>query len=336
MNHFKKEKSSGVKVRANPGRFLGYFSSETSAQTIYRQTYIDEGQKLGRGAFGQVFRGTYDDKVVAIKVSDHSTITIEIAIQQKLMHPNIVQFIASARINLSGYLVMELISGGNLENYARNSNLPLDEKKCLDIVSDVAEGLAYLHGLGILHRDIKSSNMLFTAEMRIKIADFGLAIELNNVVESGVKLVGTPIYMAPEILYKGSARAYRTKTDIYALGVMIFELIRRKEPFSYLVEYKDGKPNFSKLSKHIGQGKRASFPNDASISLQQLVEQCWNQDPEQRPEAVEIIHRVNEEMNSKQTESMVTSFLTTQSLFSSEKQQDNSNIAINDLQIELI
>ncbi len=198
-------------------------------------------EQLGQGGMATVYKAYHAalDRYVAIKVlhpafledaSFHQRFDREAKVIAKLEHPNIVPIYDYAEHNGQPYLVMKYIEGETLK--ARLGRGPLTQQELLDVVHAVGEALSYAHGCGVLHRDIKPSNVLLGKDGHIYLADFGLA----RIAQSGAStlssdvMLGTPQYISPE-----QARGQRDldeRTDIYSFGVVLYELVVGRVPFS--------------------------------------------------------------------------------------------------------
>ena len=146
----------------------------------------------------------------------------------RLHHPGIVATYSAVALDGVGYLAMELLAGTDLSRYTHPARL-LPEPVALDIAAQLAQALAYAHREGVVHRDVKPANVMFdAATQRVKLTDFGLARGVDaQATRSGV-LLGSPAYMAPELLAGARADA---RSDLYALGVLLFELLTGRLPF---------------------------------------------------------------------------------------------------------
>src|SRR5258708_4870140 len=201
--------------------------------------YIVEAE-LGRGGFGRVYRAFDPDvkRQVAIKVliaePDPELLKrfeVEVGTTGNLRHKNIVTLYECGERSGVPYLVMELLEGQPLEAVIKERVvLPLVEK--VRIMRQVAEGLAYAHIQGVIHRDVKPANIMLLRDGSIKIMDFGIARVVNKrtmVTREGY-IVGTVPYMAPE-LFEPASKADE-QTDVFAYGVVYYELLTGKHPFS--------------------------------------------------------------------------------------------------------
>ena len=200
--------------------------------TIGRYEVIEE---LGSGGFGRVFKCRDGDRVVAIKVlrderlspdaREHFLREAELA--RAVRHENVCPI---EEVGLDGerpHLVMPFVEGGTLADRIRESPLP-PLTKALDIVRDLALGLSAIHAAGIVHRDMKPQNILIRGS-RFLIADFGLAKPIDETTTVAFK--GTWRYMSPEQLNPGGPLRIESATDIFSLGVILYELLTGAHPF---------------------------------------------------------------------------------------------------------
>lgn len=197
---------------------------------------------LARGAIGTLYLGVEEASgtPLAVKVlplatpnSSGESLTREAFEREArtaigLRHPGIVVVHGMATLPGLGCIVMELLPGTDLSRYTRPGRL-LPEPLALEIAAGLAQALAYAHREGVVHRDVKPANVMFDpATQRVKLTDFGLARGVDaQATRSGV-LLGSPAYMAPELLAGARADA---RSDLYALGVLLFELLTGRLPF---------------------------------------------------------------------------------------------------------
>ena len=194
---------------------------------------------LGAGAMGQVYlaHDTLLDRQVAVKFVHAGTdpaarahVLEEARAIARLQHPNVVAIYRVAEVDGHPYLVSEYVQGRGLHQLAR----PMPWRAVLDIALDLARGLAAAHRRGVLHRDVKPANAILTDEGRAKLLDFGLAMIVDrgpaDEVETPApepRVVGTPIYMAPEV-WRGELATRRS--DLYSLGILLYELLAGTAP----------------------------------------------------------------------------------------------------------
>jgi len=144
----------------------------------------------------------------------------------QLSHPNLVNVFDQGADGDVIFLVMEYVPGITLRD-AMNDFGALDSNKALEIIQPLTEGLAAAHSAGILHRDLKPENVFLSDGGKVKLGDFGLAREISEHTQTG-SVVGTVAYLSPELVLRGQADA---RSDIYSLGVMIFEMLTGKQPY---------------------------------------------------------------------------------------------------------
>lgn len=203
--------------------------------------YKFEG-KLGRGAFAKVRKAVHKDtgKVCAVKIlrkkkmnKDQKTLLErEIAVMAKLKHPNIVELIEAYDTPKYTYLVLELVSGGELFDEIINRAEPYYEEDTKIMLRQLMLAAEYMHGMGIAHRDLKPENLLFSPDHKtLKITDFGLSKDFTS--EKLTTSCGTAIYVAPEVLM---ASSYGTGCDIWSLGVITYILLSAHVPFDGTTE----------------------------------------------------------------------------------------------------
>ncbi|WZO98933.1 serine/threonine-protein kinase [Isosphaeraceae bacterium EP7] len=195
---------------------------------------------LGSGAMGVVYRATHEQtgKPAAIKVilgdtSQKNNATErfkrEAEILQQFRHPNIVRFLAVGRSSGRSYFAMEYIEGETLDRVVDRRG-PLPWADVVDLGIQFCEALHYAHEHGVVHRDLKPSNLMITAKGQVKLTDFGIAKDLDATALTATgRTLGTAAYMAPEQI-RGTPEISH-KTDLYALGVLLYQLLVGETPF---------------------------------------------------------------------------------------------------------
>ncbi len=207
-------------------------------QTIGRY-HILEG--LGSGGMASVYKASASGQLVALKVirSDHinpefqQRFEREIKVSMKLDHPSVVRTLDWGQHENVTFLVMELVDGIPLKKFIGPQGM--DATEAMRFLAGIVEGLSYAHSLGIVHRDVKPENVMIARGGHAKLMDFGLARdkEVKTVTKIG-SAIGTAEYMAPEQILRGPERAGLTdKTDQYALGILIFEVLTGSRPFEW-------------------------------------------------------------------------------------------------------
>ncbi|TFK17813.1 STE/STE20/PAKA protein kinase [Coprinopsis marcescibilis] len=217
--------------------------TEVQIMEKLRQVVTDEDPKLiyskikkvGQGASGHVYvaKELATGKKVAIKEMDLShqprkeLIVNEILVMKESQHPNIVNFLNSYLVrNNELWVVMEYMEGGALTDIIENNTL--EEDQISSICFETCKGLMHLHSQHIIHRDIKSDNVLLDAHGRVKITDFGFCAKLTDQKSKRATMVGTPYWMAPEVVKQ---KEYGAKVDIWSLGIMAIEMIENEPPY---------------------------------------------------------------------------------------------------------
>ncbi|KAF9163998.1 hypothetical protein DFQ26_001911 [Actinomortierella ambigua] len=252
---------------------------------------------LGSGGFGSVHEAHWGNQPCAVKTFflsqtdlDQQAIQNEIAFLQTLRHRHIIQFYRTHQEYGRTYLLMELAEKGSLEHAIVKGRLGHNDWPTkMRIASEIAQGLAFIHQEKVIHRDLKSANVLLTRHMEVKLADFGLAQvksmtlrSLKTGSQSRASLLGTLRWIAPELLF-AKKPVYTAKSDVYALGVVMWEMAANcARPF------KD-QDNDACVALAISQGERETFPDDTPTEYRSWIERCWHQDPIQRPYASEVI-----------------------------------------------
>ncbi|XP_014390715.1 PREDICTED: serine/threonine-protein kinase Nek1 [Myotis brandtii] len=193
-------------------------------------------QKIGEGSFGKAIlvKSTEDGKQYVIKEINISRMSNkereesrrEVAVLANMKHPNIVQYRESFEENGSLYIVMDYCEGGDLfKRINAQKGILFQEDQILDWFVQICLALKHVHDRKILHRDIKSQNIFLTKDGTIQLGDFGIARVLNSTVELARTCIGTPYYLSPEICEN---KPYNNKSDIWALGCVLYELCTLK------------------------------------------------------------------------------------------------------------
>jgi serine/threonine protein kinase len=195
---------------------------------------------LGSGAMGVVYRGTNEKtgREAAVKVVNgdyapggkiRDRFEREAEILQQFRHPNIVRFLAVGRFRGTSYIAMEYVQGETLEKMIQERD-HLPWREVVDLAIQMCAALHYAHEHGIVHRDLKPSNLMVTANGDIKLTDFGIAKDLDATALTATgRTLGTAAYMSPEQIRGTPAVSH--KTDLYALGVLLYQMLVGKAPF---------------------------------------------------------------------------------------------------------
>lgn len=192
-----------------------------------------------------------------------------------LEHPNVVRVFHARRHHGIWYVVFEYLAGGSLQGLLDRAG-PLAPEQALDLTSQAAAGLAYVHAQSILHRDIKPHNLLLSRDGNIKLCDFGLALDLRGPRRAQSLLVGTPAFLAPELWTGGVAS---TASDVFSLGVCLFHLLCGRLPF------------VGSTTEQLVQAQAEltpKFPADLPPPVVDVVASMLSKDPAARPTSQEL------------------------------------------------
>ncbi len=253
--------------------------------------------ELGRGAMGVVYRAVdgQTGRLVALKGvlhdvpdEDRARVEQEALATARLDHPHIVRLHAIVGERRRRWLVLDLIDGEPLSDLLERDG-PLEPAYAARLVRDLADALAHAHAQGVLHRDVKPSNVLVARDGRALLTDFGLArVEGSDLglTRSG-EIVGTPAYMAPEQV-RGERREVGPATDVYGLGATLFHLVTGRPP---CVE-----PTYEELFAAVLRAPPpplASLRPDAPRDLDALVRRCLAKRPAERPAAAGLVEALD-------------------------------------------
>jgi mitogen-activated protein kinase kinase kinase 9 len=198
---------------------------------------------------------------------------------ESLRHPNIVMFLGACTKSPGNLvIVLEYCKNNSLWALLQNHNIPLPWEKRVSIAIDIAKGMQYLHGFStpVLHRDLKSLNILLDANLTPKIADFGWT---RILAEKMTLKVGTFQWMAPEVI---KTKSYTEKADIYSYGIILWEIASREAPYKTLNGYQ--------VSVEVVERKlRPVVQSDWPRPFTSLMERCWADDHTTRPNFKEIL-----------------------------------------------
>lgn len=253
------------------------------------QSIYGESKKVGEGAAGEVFLATNvrTKSKVAIKkmkITDQTAklMITEIGIMKTSKHNNIVEYMDSYLVdNNHLWVVMEYMGGGCLtEVLEQFEHVKLAELTIGYCCAESLKALAYIHSNHRIHRDIKSDNILLGTDGSVKLADFGYAAQLTQQKQKRTTIVGTPYWMAPELI---RAQAYDQKVDIWSTGIMCMEMCEGEPPY---MEFPPLRALFLITTKGVPALKEAS---KWSKDLQDFLSLCLNKEPDQRPDAATLL-----------------------------------------------
>jgi len=242
---------------------------------------LEFGDVVSSGSAGEVFLGYYFGTPVAIKklfqlASDQKhLVEREYAMLTEVNHPNIVQFLGLCDHETGIYLITEYVEHGDLFDLLVFSDIKIDWKTKIKIALQTAQAVFYLHSRDIIHRDLKSQNILIGEKYKVKLCDLGLATVLEN--NKRTTVCGTNEWMAPEIMTKES---YDSKIDVFSFGIVLQELITNSPP---------PKREISKMLKFDVDRFIETVPEECPEVLAKLVIDCTKFNSEERPSFKEIV-----------------------------------------------
>ncbi|XP_072104060.1 serine/threonine-protein kinase TAO3 isoform X2 [Mobula birostris] len=244
--------------------------------------------EIGHGSFGAVYfaRNARTSEVVAVKKMSYSgkqitekwqDIIKEVRFLRQLKHPNTIEYKGCYLKEHTAWMVMEYCLGSTSDLLEVHKK-PLQEVEIAAITHGALQGLAYLHSHNLIHRDIKAGNILLTEPGQVKLADFGSA----SIVSPANSFVGTPYWMAPEVILAMDEGQYDGKVDVWSLGITCIELAERKPPLFNM--------NAMSALYHIAQNESPTLQsNEWSQFFRNFVDYCLQKIPQDRPTSLELL-----------------------------------------------
>ncbi|XP_022860017.1 serine/threonine-protein kinase STY8-like isoform X1 [Olea europaea var. sylvestris] len=242
------------------------------------------GEKIAAGSCGDLYRGVYLGQNVAVKMlrPEHLNDPLEdefakeVAILREVQHGNVVRFIGACTKLPHLCIVTEYMPRGSLYEYLHKNHAILKLSQLLKFAIDVCKGMEYLHQKNIIHRDLKTANLLMDAHSVVKVADFGVARFQND---GGVMTAETGTYrwMAPEVI---NHEPYDQKADVFSFAIVLWELLTAKVPYHTMTPIQ--------AALGVRQGLRPELPKNGHPKLLDLMQRCWEALPDNRPTFTEI------------------------------------------------
>jgi len=240
---------------------------------------------IGQGSFANVYRGILHETEVAVKVIKsialqelQKSLEEETGIMITLRNPNIVLFMGACINHPNIFIVTEYMANGSVRQLLDNSELILEQEHIRKFSIDATKGMSYLHSRKILHRDLKTHNLLVDMYWNVKVADFGLSRSIGE-TDATMTSCGTPSWAAPEVLRRDH---YTHKADVYSFAICLWEMVTRKRPYGTLKPYQV-------VISVAAEGLRPDLENDLIPPyFAAMIKQSWNDNPEERPDFTQI------------------------------------------------
>ncbi|KAJ1699790.1 hypothetical protein LUZ63_008302 [Rhynchospora breviuscula] len=245
-----------------------------------------KGGMLGSGSFGSVYEAIdHDGFFFAVKEmfidqgsnAKQSLLQLEqeVSLLSRLQHENIVQYYGTDRRDGKLYIFLELVTQGSLASLYRRYHF--QDSQVSAYTRQILNGLSYLHHRNILHRDIKCANILVDANGCVKLADFGLAKEIDLLIQAK-SCKGTVYWMAPEVV---KATPHGPPADIWSLGCTVLEMITGDLPYHEI--------EWTQAMFKIGRGERPPIPETLSNDARDFIDKCLQVNPRDRPSAAALL-----------------------------------------------
>jgi p21-activated kinase 1 len=245
--------------------------------------FLRDLNKLDEGSTCIIYTALYEGRKIAVKEmvlteKNERMLLEETKLMSRMRHPNVIGFIQAHRIDQELWILMEYMEGGSLTNIAQLCDC--QEPHVAYFAREILSGVEYMHAHNMIHRDIKTDNILLTKSGEIKLADFGYTAQLGSDAERRKSIVGTPYWMAPELI---SSQPYTFNVDIWSLGILVRELVEGEPPY---VE----EPPMKALYLIITYGiPEVSDKESRSPELLDFLQQCLETDPKKRPTAKDLL-----------------------------------------------
>ena len=242
--------------------------------------------QIGEGSTGVVVTATHTPtgRTVAIKQMNlarqqrRELLFNEVVIMRDYAHPNIITLLDAHLVGPELWVTMEHLEGGSLTDIV--TTLHMTEEQMATVCSQVLAALAYLHGQGVIHRDVKSDSILLARDGSVKLSDFGFCAQVSAELPRRRSLVGTPYWMSPEVIARAE---YGPEVDIWSLGILLVEMIDGEPP------YFDHPPLTAMQLIRALPGTAPAPCGGVSAELELFLHACVTREPGLRPAAAQLL-----------------------------------------------
>ncbi|KAM0876668.1 hypothetical protein ACQ4PT_036026 [Festuca glaucescens] len=289
---------SSTSSNGSPIERLDYEADCLDYEILWEDLVV--GEQIGQGSCGTVYHALWYGSDVAVKLFSSqeyseemiNTFRQEVSLMKKLRHPNIILFMGAVASQRQLCIVTEFLPRGSLFRLLQKNTGKLDPRRRVNMAIDIARGMNYLHNSipTVVHRDLKSSNLLVDKNWTVKVADFGLSrvkLETFLTTKTGKGTLSfhiQPQWMAPEVL---RSEPSNEKSDVYSYGVVLWELVAQKIPWDTL--------NTMQVIGAVGfMDQRLEIPSNTDPEWASIIESCWDSDPQRRPSFRELLERLQE------------------------------------------
>ncbi|XP_065851652.1 serine/threonine-protein kinase EDR1 [Euphorbia lathyris] len=284
----KEKESSNSSIDSSRNKFDQIFDDADVGECEIPWEDLDIGERIGLGSYGEVYHADWNGTEVAVKKfldQDFSGAALaefkrEVRIMRRLRHPNVVLFMGAVTRPPHLSIITEFLPRGSLYRILHRPHGQIDEKRRIKMALDVARGMNCLHTSipTIVHRDLKSPNLLVDKNWTVKVCDFGLSRLKHNTFLSSKSTAGTPEWMAPEVLRNEPSNE---KCDVYSFGVILWELATMRLPWSGM--------NPMQVVGAVGfQNRRLEIPKEIDPLVGRIIWECWQTDPNLRPSFAQL------------------------------------------------
>jgi serine/threonine protein kinase len=268
-------------MESKEGKENAYDSKDDASWTHINFKDLELGERIGGGGVGVIYSGYFGGERVALKTLFDTRVDEvlkkeyldELLVMSKLKHSNIVSFMGACMTPPNLCFVMELCDNSLYNILHTDRHIEFTTHDAMQMAVDIGSAIEYLHAQQpcIIHRDIKSHNVLRAKNGAMKLCDFGL-------VNSKITQAGTPSYMAPELLEN---KAFNKSVDVYSFGVLLNEVFTREIPF-YMIDILE-------IRDKVIRGDRPRLPFSCPPKMLDLIQRCWDGSDKNRPDFTEIV-----------------------------------------------